>query len=169
MLFSTVLEKEAIKLVNKAKESSLKVATAESCTGGLLAALITEVPGSSSVFDSGMVTYSNRAKVEQLAVPSYFIEEFSAVSRETAVAMAEGLLLASCADLGVSITGIAGPGGGSEEKPIGTVYIAVASRSAPTVYKHFLFSGSRHDIRLLSIQAALKLLMDAVNKHKVYK
>ncbi len=159
MLFSPELQQRASKLVAKATKSGLKIATAESCTGGLLAGLITDISGASKMFECGIVTYSNRAKIEQLTVPSYFIEEFGAVSRETAIAMAEGLLLISRADLAVSITGVAGPDGGTAEKPVGTVFMALASRTRATSDKLYTFSGNREQIRLLAVEAALELLL----------
>jgi nicotinamide-nucleotide amidase len=159
MVFSKTLTDKATKFIHHAKQSSLKLATAESCTGGLLSALITDIPGSSSVFECGFITYANRAKIEHLTVPSYFIEEYGAVSSETALAMAEGALLISRADIALSITGIAGPDGGTKQKPVGTVFIALASSGKETFEKHFTFSGSRQDIRMASVNAAIDLLL----------
>lgn len=164
MLFPPELRHKAEKLISQATRAAAKIAVAESCTGGLLSALITDVPGASKVFDRGFVTYSNRAKVEQLAVPSYFIEEFGAVSRETAIAMAEGVLLVTRADIAVSITGVAGPDGGSDEKPVGTVFMGVASRKRKTQDKHYVFSGKREEVRLYSVDAALDLLLSLCSK-----
>ena len=133
------------------------LATAESCTGGLLAGRITEVPGSSEYFQEGVVTYSNEAKMRMLGVPSAMLEEHGAVSEPVACAMATGVRRLAGSTFGIGITGIAGPGGGSEEKPVGLVYIALADEDAVTARK-FLFPGDRQFIRTLSVNAALDLL-----------
>ena len=118
-----------------AARASLKIATAESCTGGLVAGALTEIAGSSDVVDRGFVTYSNEAKHEMLGVPVATLEQHGAVSRETAEAMARGALGRATADLAVAITGIAGPGGGSPEKPVGLVHFAAASRTGKLVHR----------------------------------
>jgi nicotinamide-nucleotide amidase len=133
------------------------LATAESCTGGLVAERITEVPGSSVYFKEGVVTYSNEAKVRLLGVPSDLIAEYGAVSAPVAEAMAEGVRFRADADFGISITGIAGPGGGSEDKPVGLVYIALAD-DAHTEHRKLLLPGDRQLIRWRASQAALDLL-----------
>lgn len=133
------------------------LATAESCTGGLLAGRITEVAGSSEYFLEGVVTYSNEAKMRMLGVPSAMLEEHGAVSEPVACAMATGVRRLAGSTFGIGITGIAGPGGGSEEKPVGLVYIALADEDAVTARK-FLFPGDRQFIRTLSVNAALDLL-----------
>jgi nicotinamide-nucleotide amidase len=133
------------------------LATAESCTGGLLAGRITDVPGSSEYFLEGVVSYSNEAKVDLLGVPKKLIEEHGAVSEEVAKAMATGVRKRAGSTFGVGITGIAGPGGGSEEKPVGLVYIALADDTQTTTRK-FIFNGDRQFIRTLSINAALDLV-----------
>src|SRR5262249_25731989 len=124
---------EARALLDLCRAREPTIATAESCTGGLVAATLTEVPGSSDVLERGFVTYSNAAKTEMLGVPADVIAHFGAVSRETAEAMANGALAHSLADLAVSITGIAGPGGGSPGKPIGLVHFAAAGRGGLVV------------------------------------
>lgn len=138
------------------------IATAESCTGGLLASAITSIPGSSEVFEFGAVTYANRIKHAVLGVPNRVIEQHGAVSEETAVAMAKGILKQSGADIGVAITGIAGPGGGTELKPVGTVYIAVASKLGESnVVRYSLARGKadeRGAIRRLSVMNALNMV-----------
>tara|TARA_B100001564_G_C20345150_1_gene536352 strand:- start:87 stop:590 length:504 start_codon:yes stop_codon:yes gene_type:complete len=144
------------------RQHGLKIATAESCTGGLLAALMTDIPGASEVLERGFVTYSNESKIEQLTVPTYFIDDYGAVSLQTAIAMAEGALLVARADIAVAITGIAGPEGGSDEKPVGTVFIAVAKRGVESVCKQFHFSGSRHSVRLKTLDAALEMMQESV-------
>ncbi len=146
------------------RAADLQVATAESCTGGLIAAALTEIPGSSAVVDRGFVTYSNLAKIELLGVPAAMIEAKGAVSEEVARAMAAGALANSSADIVVSVTGIAGPGGGSPSKPVGLVYIAVQRRGqeAMTLENRFPPDASRDTIRRLSVYAALRLIIEAV-------
>ncbi|MBN8521373.1 MAG: CinA family protein [Alphaproteobacteria bacterium] len=131
------------------------LATAESCTGGMIAAMITDVPGSSAYFDRGFVTYSNESKRDQLKVPDTILEQYGAVSEQTALWMAEGALAHSRALIAVSVTGIAGPGGGSADKPVGLVYIACARRNSPVQAFRHNFTGNRQDIRKKSAQAAL--------------
>ena len=137
--------------------SGTTLALAESCTGGLVAARITRVAGSSAWFLEGAVTYSNQAKVRMLQVPAELIESRGAVSAEVAVAMANGALLASGADLALSVTGIAGPGGGTPEKPVGTVFIALADRNSCDV-RQYQFPGDRDRVRAITCFAALNLL-----------
>lgn len=139
------------KLLESCKARGEKIAVAESCTGGLLAAAITAIPGSSEVFDRGFVTYSNEAKTQMLGVPEELIAAHGAVSAEVAIAMAEGALANSSASISAAITGIAGPGGGSPAKPVGTVFIAVARREGPTLSFPCLFSGTREEIRLQAV------------------
>ena len=157
-------------LVDKAREvveanrkAGRRVAVAESCTGGLVAAAITEIPGSSEMFEAAFVTYSNAAKVGQLRVSEELVETFGAVSVAVAWAMARGALLASEADVAVAITGIAGPGGGSPSKPVGTVVFARAERDADPArivadQKQFEVTG-RSAVRLQAALCALELLM----------
>ena len=142
-------------------ESKLTVATAESCTGGMLASRLTDTAGSSAYFLGGAVTYSNAEKTRQLGVPAEMIDEKGAVSEEVAVAMAGGARERFGADIGVGITGIAGPGGGSFEKPVGTVYIATSSgKEARKVVMH-RFTGSRSAVRARSVAHALEMVMRA--------
>lgn len=142
----------------------LTLATAESCTGGLLSARITEVPGSSKVFLGGAVTYSNQAKTDLVAVPAEMIAEHGAVSPQVAEAMASGARKRFGADYGIGITGIAGPEGGTPEKPVGLVYIAVADAKRVEVERN-VFIGSRQDVRNRAAQFALVMLRDRVLKH----
>ncbi len=130
--------------------------TAESCTGGGLAQLLTSVPGSSSWFERGYVTYSNRSKTEMLGVQPELIAKHGAVSEEVARAMAEGAIARSGADRAVAVTGIAGPAGGSLEKPVGTVWIAWSVRGGSTRATRHQFAGSREQIRNASVRAALE-------------
>lgn len=140
------------------------VATAESCTGGLICAALTEISGSSAAVDRGFVTYSNEAKIEMLGVPKELIDAHGAVSKKVAIAMAEGALARSRADIAVSVTGIAGPGGGSAEKPVGTVHIAVAARNRPTDHVHCWFADNgRQSIRLATVRTALTSILNAIS------
>lgn len=152
----------AITVVVKFRERGLRMATAESCTGGLVSAALTDVPGSSEAFDRGFVTYSNAAKIDLLGVPAALIETHGAVSAETARAMAEGALKNSLADIAVSITGVAGPGGGSAEKPVGLVHFACARRGHETAHVERRFGPlSRTEIRARAVDQALGMLLDA--------
>ena len=137
------------------------VATAESCPGGLVVAALTEIAGSSDVVDRGFVTYSNAAKQSMLGVTSATLKKFGAVSRETAEAMAAGALANSDADLAVAITGIAGPGGGTEQKPVGLVYIALAGEEGTQVVERN-FPGDRKRIRQFATQQALEMIRRAL-------
>jgi nicotinamide-nucleotide amidase len=141
-------------------EKGLTLATAESCTGGLIANRITDVPGASAVFGQGFVTYANQAKTRLLGVETRDLETHGAVSEPVARQMAAGALLASGADLAVAVTGIAGPTGGSPEKPVGTAWIALASRHASTTAFKVYHPRNRHDFKLAVSQAAL----DAVRR-----
>ena len=138
------------------------LATAESCTGGLVAAALTAIAGSSDVVERGFVTYSNRAKHEMLGVPVDLIDAHGAVSAEVARSMAEGALTHSGADVSLSITGIAGPGGGTATKPVGTVHIAAAQRGALTLHRACLFSGDRDTVRLQAARAAMELAIERI-------
>ena len=138
------------------------IATAESCTGGLIAATLTEIAGSSDVVDRGFVTYSNEAKTDLLGVPAALIEQYGAVSDPVAAAMALGAVARSRAQVAIAVTGIAGPGGGSPEKPVGLVYLGLAKQGdAHAKVERHVFEGRRHDIRLQSVVRAIDLLFDA--------
>ena len=146
-------------LLDLFRQKRLRLATAESCTGGLVAAVLTEIPGSSDVFDRGFVTYSNASKAVMLSVPPATLETQGAVSRETAEAMARGALAQSEADLAVSITGIAGPGGGTPGKPVGLVHFAAAARSGRLIHHERRFGDiGRAEVRNASVMEALALL-----------
>jgi nicotinamide-nucleotide amidase len=143
----------------------LKVATAESCTGGLVAGALTEIAGSSHVVDRGFVTYSNAAKQQMLGVPTDTLKTFGAVSRETAEAMARGALGNADADLVVAITGIAGPGGGSADKPVGLVHFAAASRAGALIYVEMRYGDiGRAQVRRKAVQQALAMLQELAEK-----
>ncbi len=155
-MFSPELLIQAETLLQQCRKRGLRLATAESCTGGLIAALLTEIPGSSDVFERGFVTYSNEAKMELLGVPREIIDTHGAVSEACARAMAEGALRHSRADIAVSVTGIAGPGGGSVEKPLGLVWMGCATAEKVSAEKH-QFAGSRSEVRLKTVVEALKI------------
>ena len=151
----------AIALLNLCKARKLMVATAESCTGGLVAGALTDIAGSSAVVDRGFVTYTNEAKHQMLGVPNATIEHHGAVSRETAEAMARGALGHANADIAVSITGIAGPGGGSADKPVGLVHFAAASRNGDLIHRERRFGDiGRGEVRRRSVLQALSMLTE---------
>jgi len=140
----------------KLKASGKTIATAESCTGGWIAQVITEVPGSSAWFDRGFVTYSNAAKVQMLGVNPQTLEDYGAVSVETATEMAAGALVHSDADVAIAVTGIAGPDGGTPEKPVGTVFIAWAEKNGVAKVVKKQLSGNRRQIREQTVKSAIK-------------
>jgi len=153
------LRQTARRVLDLCRARGLHVATAESCTGGLVAASLTDIAGSSDVVDCGLVTYSDAAKQKLLGVPAATLRRHGAVSRETAAAMAKGALKNSQADLAVAITGIAGPGGGSKRKPVGLVYFAAASRDGRHLARRRRFGKiGRANVRLRSVAQALALL-----------
>jgi len=147
-------------LVHICRDRDLTISTAESCTGGLIAACITSVPGSSKIFDSGFCTYSNNAKIQTLGISNSVILNHGAVSKEVAIAMCENAIKKSNVDLTVAVTGIAGPGGGTKKKPVGTVEIASAHAKKTTISRNFLFKGSREEIRLLTVKEAIIMLLN---------
>lgn len=163
-MFPPDIQDLAAEVLHSARRAGLILATAESCTGGLVAGALTAIAGSSDVVDRGFVTYSNAAKCQMLGVPAALIAEHGAVSAEVAAAMAEGALSASGADLAVSVTGIAGPGGGSPQKPVGLVYFAVARAGGPTLAREKRFGDiGRDSVRLMSVRAALALMLEQMN------
>jgi nicotinamide-nucleotide amidase len=151
----------AKRVIETAVTKKLTIATAESCTGGLVAGALTEIAGSSAAVLNGFVTYSNEAKQRMLGVPALTIEAYGAVSRETALAMATGALNNSPADISVAITGIAGPGGGSTEKPVGLVQFAASRRGGRTIAREERFGDlGRSEIRRRSVLTALAMLLE---------
>jgi nicotinamide-nucleotide amidase len=137
----------------------LMVSTAESCTGGLIAGALTEIPGSSAVVDRGFVTYTNSAKREMLGVQEQTLAQFGAVSKETALQMVHGALFRSHADLSVAVTGVAGPGGGSAEKPVGLVHLAAKARNGALIHHEMRYGDiGRDKVRLATVQTALEML-----------
>jgi nicotinamide-nucleotide amidase len=154
-------EAAATALLDLCKSKKLMVATAESCTGGLVAGALTDIAGSSAVVDRGFVTYTNEAKHQMLGVPNATIERHGAVSRETAEAMVRGALGHAHADLAVSITGIAGPGGGTADKPVGLVHFAAASRGGDLIHRERRFGDiGRGEVRRRSVLQALSMLTE---------
>jgi nicotinamide-nucleotide amidase len=153
------LRAAAKRVLQRARSHGLKIATAESCTGGLVAAALTDIAGSSDVVDRGFVTYSNNAKHVMLGVPAATLRRHGAVSAETAAAMAKGALKHSLADIAVAITGIAGPGGGSKQKPVGLVHFAAARRNGRRVARVKRYGDiGRSKVRQRSVAEALRLL-----------
>ena len=147
-----------VKISDKITKENLLIATAESCTGGMLANLLTDISGSSKYFERGIVTYSNRSKIELLGVSEYVITKYGAVSEQTALEMAKGIREKSNVDIGISITGIAGPTGGSKQKPVGLIYIGV-STNKKTEVKRFVFSDNRINNKMLACEEALKIIL----------
>ncbi len=143
------------------KQQNTVLALAESCTGGGIAQAITDVAGSSAWFDRGFVTYSNEAKLQMLGVPLVTLEQYGAVSEQTAIAMAQGALKNSMALIALSVTGIAGPDGGSDDKPVGTVWFAIATEQSVEAYLQ-QFDGDRHAIRQQAVEFALSQLLKAI-------
>jgi nicotinamide-nucleotide amidase len=162
-LLPEVLVSRAREVIDANRAAGRKIAVAESCTGGLVSAALTEIPGASDVFEAGYVTYSNAAKVHELHVSEEIVDTFGAVSVATAWAMARGALNATDADVAVSITGIAGPGGGTPQKPVGTVVFARAERDADPARivadQKFFDENTRSGVRLQAALCALELLM----------
>ena len=151
-------------VLTRCRERKLMVATAESCTGGLIAAALTDIAGSSDVVERGFVTYSNRAKTEMVSVPAALIERHGAVSAEVARAMAVGALGHAPVDLAVAVTGIAGPGGGSAEKPVGLVHFCAARKGRQAHSEHHVYPGDRSEIRRATVERALELLLAAAEQ-----
>lgn len=150
-------------LIRRCTEAGLTVATAESCTGGLIAGTLTEISGSSAVVDRGFVTYSNAAKTAMLGVPKALIERVGAVSQEVALAMAVGALAQSTADIAVAVTGIAGPNGGTADKPVGLVHFGVMRRGRAARHEAHIFAGlDRAGVRLVTVVRAIELLGDEI-------
>jgi len=139
---------------------NLRLVTAESCTGGLIAAAMTDRSGSSAIFERGYVTYSNESKIEELGVKSETIETYGAVSEQCATEMAQGALKNSHADIALSVTGIAGPNGGTPEKPVGLVFIGIAQPNKSPHITKIIFEGDRTSIRQATVEKALELLIE---------
>ena len=153
---------KAASLLALCRRRGLKLATAESCTGGLIIGCLTEIAGSSDVVDRGFITYSNAAKTEMIGVPAELIVRHGAVSEQVARAMAEGALAHSNADVAIAVTGIAGPGGATPGKPVGLVHVACARRGGVTQHVRHVFPGDRAAVRFATVECALDLVHLAV-------
>ena len=151
------------KLFEFLKENNLTISTAESCTGGMIASAITNVSGASEFFGTGVVTYSNDAKIKLIGVQKETLEKYGAVSEQTACEMAEGILMLGNADVSVAVTGIAGPTGGTAEKPVGLVYIGVSGKFGTFAYKNN-FNGNRDEVRTQTVIRAFELVYDYLTK-----
>ena len=162
-MFPLEINSKASSILKVCKQKGVTIITAESCTGGLIAGCLTEIPGSSSVIEGGFVTYSNQAKVSMLSVKLEQLDQYGAVSEEVARSMAEGALGSSKADIAVACTGVAGPGGATNTKPVGLVHLSCALRKHPTLHKRFNFSGERSTIRLATVKAAFELIEAQLN------
>lgn len=152
-------------LVAGLSRAGLKLSLAESCTGGLVSARLTDVPGCSATLLMGLVVYSNESKSRLLGVPAKLLEQFGAVSAEVARSMAEGVLMVSGSDIGVAVTGIAGPDGGTAEKPVGTVFVAIADKHGCEVARH-LFKGDRAMVRNMTVEAVFDRLEQKLEQHR---
>lgn len=151
------------RLTDRLIKNNVTMASAESCTGGLIAHTLTNISGSSSYFDRGVVTYSNTAKMELLGVSETVLQQYGAVSEQVAYAMSNGIRVRSKVDIGVATTGIAGPTGGTKEKPVGLVYISVSTNAETTVQK-FIFKGSRLSIKEQTCEEALRMIESALDE-----
>jgi nicotinamide-nucleotide amidase len=159
MIYPDALLAEASRLLEACRRQQIKLATAESCTGGLIAGLLTEVPGASDVVERGFVTYSNEAKIEMLGVPAPLIASSGAVSAAVACAMAEGALAHARAEIAVAVTGVTGPGGGTTAKPVGLVHLAAAGRGQVTQPRELRLGDiGRGRVRMATVEAAVALL-----------
>lgn len=163
-MFARGLLEETDRLLRLCHEANLRLVTAESCTGGLIAGCLTEIPGASNVLERGFIVYSNESKEALLGVPRDLFETAGAVSEEVACAMAKGALVATGADLSIAATGLAGPGGGTKEKPVGLVHIAAAARDQTVLHECHHFHGDRTEIRLHTVAASMALLMKQVQR-----
>jgi nicotinamide-nucleotide amidase len=161
-LYPAEIESQAAAIIAAYRDRGWMIATAESCTGGLIAGALTEIAGSSAVVDRGFVTYTNQAKMDLIGVSSTTLEGYGAVSKETALQMAHGALMRSDAQVTVAVTGIAGPGGGSVEKPVGLVHLALKNRSGAVDHREMRYGDiGRDQVRLATVRTALEMLLAA--------
>lgn len=162
-LYPADIEAMAARIISAFCARGLTLATAESCTGGLIIGALTEIAGSSTVVDRGFITYSNQAKIDLLDVRGDTLERCGAVSRQTALEMVEGVLSRSACDVAVAVTGIAGPGGGSAEKPVGLVHLAAKARTGAVLHREMRYGdGGRSQIRLATVRTALEMLEEVI-------
>jgi len=160
------MKKLANELFELLKKHSMTIATAESCTGGMIGETLTAIPGVSECYGFGVITYANEAKQKLLGVSAKTLENFGAVSSQTACEMAEGALHLSDADIAVAVTGIAGPGGGSAEKPVGLVYIGIALKGKGSIAYRNVFAGDRDSVRRSTVKTAITLATETIKKEK---
>lgn len=161
-LFPADIVEQATAIITDFSARGLMVSTAESCTGGLIAGALTEISGSSAVVDRGFVTYTNQAKTDLIGVSQATLAAHGAVSKETALQMVHGALFRSRASVAVAVTGIAGPGGGSAEKPVGLVHLAAKSRSGKILHREMRYGDiGRTEVRLATVRTALDMLVEA--------
>jgi len=158
----TEIKNLSSRLYELLKEKKLMISTAESCTGGLIGKTLTDISGISAHYGYGFITYSNEAKQNLLGVKKETLASFGAVSAETVKEMATGALLKSGSDISVSVSGIAGPGGGSEEKPVGLVYIGIKSKDNDAKSHRFIFAGTREEVRLETVKKAIELVIEEI-------
>ena len=164
-LFPADIEEQARRIISSFGSRGLMVSTAESCTGGLIAGALTEIPGSSAVVDRGFVTYTNQAKMDMLGVSEATLAQFGAVSEQTARQMVQGALFRSRASVAVAVTGVAGPGGGSAEKPVGLVHLAAQSRHGRLIHREIRCGDiGRTEVRLATIRTALEMLLEVAGE-----
>ena len=163
-LFSETLKEKSTILLELCRASFKQIVTAESCTGGLVSACLTEIPGASDVFQRGFVTYSNNAKIKELSVSKNLIDTVGAVSEEVVCAMAHGALACTPADLSLAITGVAGPGGGTKAKPVGLVHFAVAGRNTKTCHQKLIIPGDRSMVRMVSVGVGIDMLLGSARR-----
>jgi len=167
-LFPADIVEQAQRIITDFTARGLMVATAESCTGGLIAGALTEISGSSAVVDRGFVTYTNQAKMDMLGVTDATLATHGAVSRETALQMVHGALFRSQAAMAVAVTGIAGPGGGSVDKPVGLVHLAAKSRSGKILHREMRYGDiGRTEVRLATVRTALAMLAEAADRDDI--
>jgi nicotinamide-nucleotide amidase len=164
MMFPRSTLDSAAQALQLASAQAIRIATAETCTAGLVSSCITSVPGASKTFERGFVLYHDSAKATGLGVPEAISQQYGAVSAEVTRGLAEGALAHSTAGVSVAVTGYAGPGGGSEKNPVGTVYVAAARKSAETLVERHVFSGDRDAVRVQAVGAALALLVQRLSQ-----
>jgi nicotinamide-nucleotide amidase len=164
MMFPQSTLDSAAQALQLASAQAVRIATAETCTAGLVSSCITSVPGASKTFERGFVLYHDSAKATGLGVPEAISRQYGAVSAEVTKGLAEGALAHSTAGVSVAVTGYAGPGGGSEKNPVGTVYVAAARKSAETLVERHVFSGDRDAVRVQAVGAALALLVQRLSQ-----
>ena len=161
-MFPDDIERLARQVIEQLTDRKMMIATAESCTGGLIASALTEIPGSSSAVHGGFVTYANKAKQRMVGVPKRLLDEYGAVSEQAARAMAEGALKRGRVDIAVAVTGVAGPDGGSDEKPVGLVHFACALPHHTAHLRCEFGNPGRHAVRLATVRQALQLVLEAL-------